>query len=186
MTLEQLNALPQQEFAATLAGIFEHSPWVAQRAAAARPFSSRAQLLKAMRAAVDAATLAEQLALIRSHPKLGARSPGHSLLTAASAREQHRAGLEACTPQQREHLDRLNAAYLERFGFPFVLAVRGHDPRSIIDTFERRLGNDREIERYTALRQIGAIAGYRLADMVAAPAEDEFLATIESLSRASV
>jgi allantoate deiminase/N-carbamoyl-L-amino-acid hydrolase len=181
--LEQLNALPAGEFVATLGGIFEHSAWVAQRAAAARPFGSRLQLLDAMRAAVDAATPEEQLALIRAHPQLGVRGRSLSPLTVASAREQRRAGLNACTPADGERLEQLNARYLERFDFPFILAVRGHDPASILTNFERRLGNDGRRERHMALSQIGAIAAYRLADLIASAPGAEIVAMLERLAR---
>jgi N-carbamoyl-L-amino-acid hydrolase len=185
ITLEQLNALPAEQFVATLGGIFEHSPWVAQRAASARPFASRLQLLDSMRAAVDAATPEEQLTLIRAHPQLGARGRSASALTAASAREQRRAGLNACTPADGVRLVQLNARYLEKFGFPFILAVRGHDPASILASFERRLGDDIEREKRMALGQIGAIAAYRLADLIASAPGAEIIAMLERLARAS-
>jgi OHCU decarboxylase len=185
ITLAQLNALAPVEFAVTLGGIFEHSPWVAQRAAPGRPFASRLQLLDSMRATVDQATLGEQLALIRAHPKLGVRGPSVSQLTPASAGEQRRAGLHSSTPADGVRLEDLNALYLERFGFPFILAVRGHDPASIIANLERRLRNDSESERRTALSQIGAIAAYRLSDMVASPPGEEILGMIGRLARLS-
>jgi OHCU decarboxylase len=185
ITLAQLNALAPAEFAATLAGIFEHSPWVAQRAAAERPFSSRLQLLDSMRAAVDEATSAAQLALIRAHPKLGVRGPAVTQLTTASAGEQRRAGLNSCAPADGDRLQQLNALYLERFGFPFILAVRGHGPTSIIANLERRLRNEADSERLAALSQIGAIAAYRLADLVASPPGSEILAMLERLARLS-
>jgi beta-ureidopropionase / N-carbamoyl-L-amino-acid hydrolase len=181
ITLEQLNALAPGEFATTLGGVFEHSPWVAQRAAGARPFTSRLQLLDSMRAAVAEAAPAQQLALIRAHPQLGVRARAASPLTLASAAEQRRAGLASCTPADGVCLQQLNARYLERFGFPFILAVRGHDPASIIANFERRLDNDVESERLTALNQIGAIAAYRLADMIASPPGPEIIAMLERL-----
>jgi allantoate deiminase/N-carbamoyl-L-amino-acid hydrolase len=185
ITLEQLNTLSPAGFVARLEGIFEHSPWVAQRAAAARPFTSRLQLLDAMRTAVDAATPDEQLSLIRAHPQLGVRGRGSSQLTVASAREQRRAGLNACTAGDAARLVELNARYLERFGFPFILAVRGHDPASIIQSFERRLQSDGELERHTALEQIGAIAAYRIADCVASPPGAEIVAMLERLAGAT-
>ena len=184
ITLEQLNALAPGEFAAALDGVFEHSPWVAQRTAAARPFTSRLQLLDSMRAAVRAATPAEQLALIRAHPQLGVRARAASPLTTASAGEQRRAGLASCTAAQATRLEQLNARYLERFGFPFILAVRGHDPHSIIAHFEHRLESELEAERATALNQIGAIAAYRLADMIATPPGPEIMAMLERLAAA--
>jgi OHCU decarboxylase len=184
ITLEQLNAAGPAEWVTALGGIFEHSPWVAQRALGARPYQSRLQLLDAMRAAVEQATLPEQLALIRAHPKLGLRGRAADGLTPASAREQRRAGLAACTPAQLARLEQLNALYQEKSGFPFILAVRGHDPASIIANMERRITNDSEIERRTALSQIGTIAAYRLADLVSSPPGPEILAMLERLARA--
>jgi OHCU decarboxylase len=167
ITLEALNALPVDEFTATLGAIFEHSPWVPQRAAASRPFASRLDLLDAMRAVVQAATVEEQLGLIRAHPQLGARGRKRAELTEASSREQRRAGLDACTDEEFDQLMRLNTTYVQKFSFPFILAVRGHDPNSILASISSRLNNDPESERLTALTQIGLIAGYRLADTVA-------------------
>jgi len=184
ITLEQLNATAPAEWVSTLGGIFEHSPWVAQRAFGARPYQSRLQLLDAMRAAVEQATLAEQLALIRAHPKLGLRGRAADGLTPASAREQRRAGLAGCTPAQLSRLEQLNALYEEKSGFPFILAVRGHDPASIIANLERRITNDSELERRTALSQIGTIAAYRLADLVSSPPGPEIVAMLERLARA--
>jgi OHCU decarboxylase len=170
IALTELNLLPTNEFVLSLTGIFEHSPWVAERVAASRPFDSRVQLLDAMLSAVDEAAPEEQLALIRAHPKLGLQGRSRAELTEASAREQHRAGLDACTPDDVARLDALNAAYDEKFAMPFILAVRGHTPESIIASCEARLAHDRPLEQHTALREIGLIAGYRLAEMVAAPA----------------
>ncbi|MGO9935689.1 MAG: 2-oxo-4-hydroxy-4-carboxy-5-ureidoimidazoline decarboxylase [Steroidobacteraceae bacterium] len=166
ITLEELNLLPAHEFVAKLAGIFEHSPWVAQRVAAARPFASRRQLLEAMRSAVDAATPEEQLALILAHPRLVGGGRALAKLTDASSHEQRGAGLEACAPDDAARLDELNAAYAEKFAMPFILAVRGHTPKSIIAACERRLTNERGLEKMTALREIGLIAECRLADVV--------------------
>jgi OHCU decarboxylase len=175
IALGALNTMPAGDFAAALGAIFEHSPWVAQRAAAARPYESRLQLLEAMRGIVDAAAPEEQLALIRAHPQLGARGRSAAALTAASVTEQRRAGLDACTGQQWARLDELNVLYVAKFAMPFILAVRGHDPESIIENMQSRLSNELPIERRTALREIGLIAGYRLAAAVTAPAGAEIL-----------
>jgi len=166
ITLAALNALPATEFVAALDGIFEHSPWVAARVEPARPFDSGQALLAAMRRAVDDAGIEAQLALIRAHPQLGARGRQRAALTAESSQEQRRAGLDACTDEEFARLQRLNAAYVDKFGFPFILAVRGHTPASILADVERRLAHDPDRERRTALEQIGLIAGYRLADRV--------------------
>lgn len=168
-TLEALNTMSVQEFSAALGSVFEHSPWVAQRAARLRPFASREQLHQAMCDAVARADRAEQDALILAHPKLGARGRQRSQLTQASASEQSRAGLDACTDQEFAELLRLNELYLARFAFPFILAVRGHTPQSILASLTQRLGNDQDAERATALRQINCIAALRLADSIAPP-----------------
>lgn len=165
--LRALNQLPAPQFVEALAGIFEHSPWIAERVAARRPFRSRLELLEGMRRIVLEATPEEQLALINAHPKLGARGRTRQQLTAASSTEQKRAGLDACSDQQFAELERLNASYVDRFGFPFILAVRGHDPPSILAQIEERLGQGRSAEIRTALDQIGLIAGYRLEERVA-------------------
>ena len=165
ITLEALNSVPAAEFVALVGGVFEHSPWIAERAAARRPFTSREHVLDTMLAVVEAASFDEQMALIRAHPQLGARGRKRAELTDASAREQRRAGLDACSDEEFAELLRLNASYVERFGFPFILAVREHDPRSILANFKSRLRNDADVERRTALTQIGVIAGYRLAEL---------------------
>jgi OHCU decarboxylase len=185
ITLDALNRLPVDEFTATLGAIFEHSPWVPQRSAAARPFASRLDLLDAMRAVVEAAPVEEQLGLIRAHPQLGARGRKRAELTEASSGEQRRAGLDACTDEEFEQLLRLNAAYVHKFSFPFILAVRGHDPNSILASMGSRLNNSPERERHTALTQIGLIGGYRLADIVASPAGAEIKAMSDRLSKAA-
>ena len=181
ISLAALNALPVSDFVATLGAIFEHSPWVAERAAAARPFTSRLHLLDAMRAVVQRAHADEQLGLIRAHPQLGARGRNRAQLTEASSREQRRAGLDACTDDEFAQLMRLNAAYVGKFSFPFILAVRGHGPESILASLGSRLENDAELERHTALTQIGLIGGYRLADAVSSPAGAEIAAMRERL-----
>jgi OHCU decarboxylase len=186
IALEQLNTLPPGDFVAALAGIFEHSPWVADRVHALRPFASRLQLLDAMRAAVHDAPLVEQLSLIRAHPKLGARGRSRSTLTAASAGEQRRAGLDACSDGEFARLQELNRAYEEKFSFPFILAVRGHDPASIIENIEARVNLEPAHERRTALREIGLIAEYRLADAVATTAGPEIAAMRDCLVRCHV
>jgi OHCU decarboxylase len=168
ITLQELNTLPVGTFVTFLGAVFEHSPWVAERAAEARPFNSREQLLKAMCSVVAKASPQEQLALIRAHPQLGARGRRRVQLTENSANEQRRAGLDACTDEEFARLLQLNDAYMQKFSFPFILAVRGHNPDSILTSLASRLNNDVETERRTALAQIGLIGGYRLEDLVQA------------------
>ena len=179
--LEELNRSPPVAFVQALGSIFEHSPWVAERVAPLRPFASRLHLLDSMRNLVQGAKPEEQLSLIRAHPQLGARGRRLARLTAESAREQRGAGLDACSDEEFALLQQLNVRYVEKFAFPFILAVRGHEPRSIIETMERRLTHDGARERATALAEIGLIAGYRLSDTVATPAGVEIAAMLERL-----
>ena len=170
-TIEALNAMSVQDFSAALGSIFEHSPWVAQRAAQHRPFTGREALHRVMCEEVARASVAEQDALILAHPKLGARGRQRAQLTQSSAHEQQRAGLDACSDAQFAELLRLNELYMARFAFPFILAVRGHTPESILAAMTQRLHNDPATERATALQQINCIAGFRLGDAIA-PAAD--------------
>ena len=185
ISLDELNAATQQQFVASLSGIFEHSPWIAARTAGLRPFKSRLHLLESMRGIIASASLEEQLALIRAHPELAGKAAIRNELTVESGREQQGAGLNACTPEEFARLHELNAAYRERFGYPFILAVRGHNVRSIIASFERRIGNSEAEERAVALRQIGSIGGYRLTDLVTVSMGTEIMAMLDALARFS-
>jgi OHCU decarboxylase len=167
--LETLNGVSATEFAAALGAIFEHSPWVAERAAGRRPFASGNALHRAMCEAVLEASEAEQLALVRAHPELAGRAAVRGDLTAASTNEQRRAGLADLTPEELARLRSLNAAYSIRLGFPFVLAVRGHTPQSVIAALERRLTHDPREELRVALEEIFRIARFRLEDLVREP-----------------
>jgi N-carbamoyl-L-amino-acid hydrolase len=169
LTLERLNTAPEGEAAALLDGIYEHSPWIAQAALARRPFASLAQLKHAMAVAVREGGAARQLALIRAHPELAGKAMVAKTLTAESTGEQSQAGLTHCTPEEFARLQELNAAYNAKFGFPFILAVRG--PRGtgltraqIIAAFERRLDNPPDFEQAEALRNVHRIAEIRLND----------------------
>jgi 2-oxo-4-hydroxy-4-carboxy-5-ureidoimidazoline decarboxylase len=166
-TLQQINAMDRAALTRLLGGIFEHSPWVAERAADKRPFVSVEQLHAAMVAEIEAAGLEAQLRLIRAHPELAGKAAVRGELTEESTREQSGAGLNSCSPEEFEKLQRLNAAYNERFGFPFIVAVRGHTRESIIALFEQRLANSREAEIRECLRQIYLIGRFRLEDLLA-------------------
>jgi N-carbamoyl-L-amino-acid hydrolase len=185
ISLQQLNRAEAEEFVMLLASIFEHSPWVPRRVAALRPFASSLALLQAMCEAVLQADAELQLTLIRAHPKLSGRAAIAGTLTAASSSEQAGAGLSACTAQQYQSLQDLNAAYGERFGFPFVLAVKGHTPDTVIDALQSRLGNQAQEERRAALQEIFRIARFRLADLVAEPTGTAILAMAEDLAQFS-
>ncbi len=172
LTLEQLNAADQATFTALLEGTYEHSPWVAAQAWQHRPpggFGSFAALKHALAAAVREAPPGQQLALIRAHPELAGKAMVSKSLTAESTHEQGKAGLADCTPEEFAKLHQLNAAYNAKFGWPFMLAVRG--PRGvglsrqeIIATFERRLAGHPDFERAEALRNIHRVAEIRLND----------------------
>lgn len=169
LTLAELNAAGPAAFVRLLAGTYEHSPWVVERAAVRRPFASLAALQHALAGVVREATRDEQLALIRAHPELAGKAMVSRTLTAESTGEQGRAGLADCTPVEFAQLQRLNADYHAKFGWPFILAVRG--PRGtglargeIIASFERRLAQHPEVEFGECLRHIHRIAQIRLND----------------------
>ena len=173
LTLATLNAAPPDEALRLLDGLYEHSPWIAQAALAQRPFRSLAHLKHAMARAVAEAPEDRQLALIRAHPELAGKAMVSKSLTAESTNEQSKAGLTDCTPEEFAKIQQLNADYNAKFGFPFILAVRG--PRGtglsraeIIATFERRLAHHPDFERAEALRNVHRIAEIRLNDKFAA------------------
>ncbi|TXH88260.1 MAG: 2-oxo-4-hydroxy-4-carboxy-5-ureidoimidazoline decarboxylase [Rhodoferax sp.] len=176
LTLEQLNAAPLSEAVARLDGLYEHSPWIAEQALAQRPFASLAQLKHACAQVLAQVPLDAQLALIRAHPELAGKAMVAKSLTAESTNEQTKAGLTQCTPEEFAKIQQLNAAYNAKFGFPFILAVRG--PRGtgltkaeIIATFERRLQGHPDFEREECLRNIHRIAEIRLQDKFGAQPE---------------
>ncbi|QEA13794.1 2-oxo-4-hydroxy-4-carboxy-5-ureidoimidazoline decarboxylase [Comamonas flocculans] len=167
LTLDEINTAPLADAPRLLDGIYEHSPWVAEEALTQRPFATLAQLKWALVQAVQEAGVEAQLALIRAHPELAGKAMMSRTLTAESTQEQNRAGLTDCTPDEFARIQQLNADYNARFGFPFILAVRG--PRGtglakqqIIETFARRLANHPDFERAEALRNIHRIAEIRL------------------------
>ncbi|OYV52646.1 MAG: OHCU decarboxylase [Rhodospirillales bacterium 20-60-12] len=164
-TLEQLNAMDRVRFTATLAALFEHSPWVVEQAFSAGPFASLAALHEACLAAMRAAPAAAQLALINAHPDLAGKAARIGELTADSAREQSGAGLDRLSAAEFARFHALNHAYREKFGFPFIICVRHHDRASIMDAFERRIGAARDTEIANALSEISEIARFRLLDL---------------------
>ena len=172
LTLQQLNAATQAEFTALLDGTYEHSPWIAEAAWARRPatgFATLAALKLALVQTVRDAGRARQVALVRAHPELAGKAMVSKALTAESTNEQGKAGLTDCTPEEFARIQQLNADYNARFGWPFILAVRG--PRGlglsraeIIDTFARRLQGHPDVELAECLRNIHRIAEIRLGD----------------------
>jgi N-carbamoyl-L-amino-acid hydrolase len=169
LTLNQINQTSTSQATALLDGVYEHSPWIAERALQQRPFKSLAHLKHAMVQVLEAAGSEAQVSLIRAHPELAGKAMVSKTLTAESTHEQGKAGLTDCTPEEFEKIQTLNAAYNEKFGFPFILAVRGArglglGKRQIIETFERRLLNHRRFELAECLRNIHRIAEIRLND----------------------
>jgi len=169
LTLERLNAAGEAEFTALLDGVYEHSPWIAAHAWRQRPFSSLAHLKRALVEAVRGAPGDARLGLIRAHPELAGKAMVSKSLTAESTNEQNKAGLTDCTPEEFATIQQLNADYNAKFGFPFILAVRGPrgtglPKREIIATFARRLRDQPDFELSEALRNIHRIAEIRLND----------------------
>ncbi len=164
ISLAELNAMSVADFTARLGAIFEHSPWVAERAAARRPFDSVDELHAAMADVVRVASEEERLRLIRAHPELAGKAAVRGELTDESTREQKGAGLDQCNVEEFERMQDLNRRYNEKFGFPFIIAVRGLDKAAILEAFETRLHNETDIERDTALAQIERIALFRVRD----------------------
>ena len=162
MTLAEVNAMDAAAFVRAFGGVFEHSPWVAQRAFAARPFADVPSLHVAMVDAMGRATDDEKLALLRAHPELAGKAAVRGELTADSTKEQSGAGLAHCTPEEFATITELNRRYNAKFGFPFILAVKGYDRAGIIREFARRVEHDRATEFAECLAQVARITRFRL------------------------
>ncbi len=171
--LEQINKASREAALQLLDGLYEHSPWVAEKALDARPFQSLAQLKYVMAQVLQAAGQEQKIRLIQAHPELAGKAMVSQNLTTASASEQGQAGLTQCTPEEFARLQQLNAGYKAKFDFPFVLAVRGPrgnglSKQQIIETFARRLQNHPDFELQECLRQIHRIVELRLNERFAA------------------
>ena len=166
MKLADLNRMDQKAYVAALGGIFEHSPWVAERSFGDRPFASVGALHAAMVAALERALPSEQLTLLRAHPELAGKTAIRGKLTEDSLREQAGAGLDQCSPSEFARINDLNKRYHAKFGFPFILAVSGLDRQGILREFARRIEQNRATEFAEALRQVAAIARFRLEALV--------------------
>jgi 2-oxo-4-hydroxy-4-carboxy-5-ureidoimidazoline decarboxylase len=167
-TLDTLNRCSAAEFVAHLGSVFEHAPWVAEAVADARPFASADALHAAMMARLHALPEPACLALLRGHPELAGAVARSGAMTADSVAEQGTLALAAVAQDEAAEWDRLNAAYNERFGFPFILCIRRHGRDSALREFERRLAQDRPTELAAALREIGRISRLRLAGRIEA------------------
>lgn len=163
-TLTELNAADRAAFTAALGHLFEHSPWVAEETWPQRPFCDVAQLHASLCGTMRGAPRERQLALIRAHPDLAGRLAQQNKLTAESTREQASAGLNQLTAEELTEFQRLNAAYLSRFGFPFIICARLSNKSAILTAMQARVGSTPEQEFQTALGEIEKIAQLRLTD----------------------
>jgi 2-oxo-4-hydroxy-4-carboxy-5-ureidoimidazoline decarboxylase len=165
--LSDLNICSKDDFVAALANIFEYSPWIAEHAAAARPFAGVMQLFAAMKSAVDRAAPEFRLALIKAHPDLANKTQRAAGLTEESNAEQNSVGLDRLSDAEYEAFKRVNDAYRAKFGFPYIVCVRRHTKDSILRDFERRLPNDAALETQISIEEICRIAALRIDQLVA-------------------
>lgn len=165
--MDRVNRMDRLEFLDTFGAVYEHSPWVAERALAKRPFANRAALVAAMQSVVSEAPREAQLALIRAHPELAGREVATGRLTAQPPGEQARLGINALNRTEFKRMSELNRRYRDRHGFPCIVALALHPSReSVFAEFERRIGNETEAEIALALDQVGHIARGRLEKLV--------------------
>jgi 2-oxo-4-hydroxy-4-carboxy-5-ureidoimidazoline decarboxylase len=162
VSLEDLNTGDRQQFVAALAGIYEHSPWVAEVAAARRPFETLAALHESMGGAVVAADDSRKLSLLNAHPDLAGKAARAGTLTVDSKAEQQRTGLDRLSESEFNEFQRLNETYRKKFGFPFIICVRRHTKDSVLRQFELRANNSIPVERETAVQEVIRIAALRL------------------------
>lgn len=167
LSIGAVNSMTGEAFVATFGDVAEHSPWVAERAAAARPFADRRAMAEAFLDAILDADPPAKLALVRAHPDLAGRAAIAGDLQPDSRKEQAGAGLDKLTAEEFARFTSLNEAYRAKFGFPFVIAVKGADKHGILRAFSVRIGNDPEAELATAIRQVGNIIVLRIEDRVA-------------------
>jgi 2-oxo-4-hydroxy-4-carboxy-5-ureidoimidazoline decarboxylase len=165
LTLDRVNGMSAGDFARAFGRVFEHSPWIAERAFARRPFASVDALHRAMVEVVDGASAEEQLALLRAHPELAGREAQSGELTPESTNEQAKAGLTALTRAEMERIAALNARHAERFGFPFIIAARLNGKDRIFAELERRLALSPDAEQAACLAQVRLITRIRLDDL---------------------
>lgn len=166
ISLETVNAMGDRSFVEHFGDVAEHSPWVAEHALGIRPFRDREAMITAFADAVGQARRDAQLELIRAHPDLAGKAAVGGDLTAESRDEQAGAGLDRLTREEFERFADLNGAYVEKFGFPFIFAVKGANKHMILAAFEQRLGNDADTEFATALDQITRIIRFRIEQRV--------------------
>ena len=167
LSIDDLNRMTVSEFTARFGDVAEHSPWVAERAAGARPFADWDAVAQAFAAALRGAARDEQVAVLRAHPDLAGRAAVAGDLSEDSRKEQAGAGLDRLTPEEFERFTALNAAYKERFGIPFIFAVKGATKGMILAAFEERVANGPEAELKNAIDNVCRIMRFRIEDRVA-------------------
>jgi 2-oxo-4-hydroxy-4-carboxy-5-ureidoimidazoline decarboxylase len=165
-SLAELNRMDRSAFVSSIGWVYEHSPWVAEKAWEHRPFADLDALYSAMDAVVEAAPEEKRLALIQAHPDLAGRQAKLGQLTDASSREQAQAGLKGLAADLTAELDRQNTAYREKFGFPFIICARLENVNTILAALANRLEHDRETEITLALKEISNIVRLRLMDTI--------------------
>ncbi|GFN31640.1 2-oxo-4-hydroxy-4-carboxy-5-ureidoimidazoline decarboxylase [Paenibacillus xylaniclasticus] len=161
-TIEQLNVMDRNSFLESVGWVVEHSPWVMERVYDKRPYRSGDGLHAGLVEVIRSLSEEETVRLLRSHPDLGTRLA----MTDASVSEQRGAGLDSLTEEEYKLLSELNQRYTSRFGFPFIMAVKGKQKTEIIESMQRRLYNGRDEELQTAIAEIGRITKFRLAEKV--------------------
>lgn len=164
--LFEINKLAESDFVELLGGIYEHSAWVAEQACRQRPFETLADIQNAMAEIVIGSSHEQRLTLIRNHPQLAGKEAEQGTLTDDSTREQKGAGLDQCSREELETIQTLNRQYLQKFDFPFVIAVSGLNRYQIIDAMQQRLHNDSKTEFDTSINEIIKIATIRLKALV--------------------
>ena len=167
LTVGAVNAFDAPAFTARFGDVAEASPWIAEAAFEARPFANRVALVAAFAAVVRAASREAQLALLRAHPDLAGRAAVAGDIAEESRREQAGAGLDRLTAGELARFHDLNARYRERFGFPFIHAVKGATKDAVLSAFEARIDNDADTERAAALANVERIFRFRIEDRVA-------------------
>ncbi|MBU5352034.1 2-oxo-4-hydroxy-4-carboxy-5-ureidoimidazoline decarboxylase [Paenibacillus barcinonensis] len=156
--LHLVNSWSESQFVQTFGSLFEDSAWIAERSAPLRPFDSFEEMMQTMIQQVLGSEYEEQLELLRKHPDLGAKIS----MSSSSVREQAGVGLDSLTPEQFKEMQQLNSTYTSRYGFPFIVAVKGHTTESILDLMRQRQGRASQQEFETALKEVFKIAGIRL------------------------
>jgi 2-oxo-4-hydroxy-4-carboxy-5-ureidoimidazoline decarboxylase len=165
-SLAMVNTMSPAAFSAVFGRVFEHSPWIAERALARRPFASRSAMHKAMCEVVEQASRNEQIALLCAHPELAGKEAQSGSLTPESTNEQLKAGLNALSKEEMARIARLNRAHAARFGFPFIIAARVNSKDRIFAELERRNGLDVNAELRACIEQVYLITRLRIDDLI--------------------